>query len=267
MATALLDLPESGVWIHERQLYNIIGATSGEKFGRRDCLTCLVAGIEKGYWGNRTGKGKSKDFLSVEQGAMIGFAQEGTQHHVSFQKFGADELFPGGRLDSSPGVGKPRWFRSGEALVEVEDQLRIVNQLMGETAGLDEDTELRRQKNFIAFVKGDDQDGGFARHDVPYIAYEWRDIWGPGITANPKFPHRRRAFKPRDLKKIENYMRLMILASNKYGKLEVKEGQLVRSSSTRTSGGDVLPVTQPTKKKGEKKSKYNILLNVCRSSF
>ncbi len=157
--------------------------------------------------------------MNVEQGAKIGFSQEGSYHRVVFQRFGTDELFAGGRLDLAPGVGKPRWFRSGDALVDVEDQLRIVDQLMGETPEVDEDTKLCRQNSYMSFAKGVDQDGGFARHDVPYITYEWRDIWGPDIRAKTKFPHRCRAFNLNDLQKIENYTRLMILASNKYSNL------------------------------------------------
>ncbi len=48
----------------------------------------------------------------------------------------------------------------------------------------------------------------------------------------------------------------MILDSNKYGKLEVKEGEIARSIFSCLYWGDVLPVLAPTKKKGEKESKY-----------
>ena len=41
MADTLLGLPESGVWVHEKALYKVIGGTpgapmSGDKFGPRD---------------------------------------------------------------------------------------------------------------------------------------------------------------------------------------------------------------------------------------
>ncbi len=251
MADALLGLPESGVWLHERQLHPVVGATSGEKFGPRDCFSCVVDGIGKGYWGNK----KKNDFVDVAQGALVGFSEEGSKHNVAFQEYGRQENFPGGRLDTSPVVGKPRWFRSGETLCKhVEDQLKLVEQLMGEAPELQEDVALRRQHNYASFVKGIKEDGGYSRHDLPFVAYEWRDIWGEDIVANDRFPHMRRAFKPNDWIKIEQYMRLVIVASNKYGKLEVSDGVLGPSSSARPARGHVLPVEEPAKDSSKKRS-------------
>ena len=93
-------------------------------------MSCLVDGIEKGYWGRKT-RGK-EDFVDVSQGALIGFSQEGSNHHVKFQEFQRKEPFPAGRLDTSPVVAEPRWFRAGETLVEIQHQLQIVDELLGE---------------------------------------------------------------------------------------------------------------------------------------
>ena len=49
VAEALLNLPSSGVWIHEKALYNIIKVPSGDKFGPRHGLSFLIEGIKKGY--------------------------------------------------------------------------------------------------------------------------------------------------------------------------------------------------------------------------
>ncbi len=118
MADDLLGLPESGVWVHEKVLHKVIGATSGAKFGPCDCMSCLIEGIDKGYCGN-----KRKDFIKSRQGTMTGFSNEGSDYGITYQVFGDDELFPSGMLDVDLIVGRERWFRSGEALVEVNVQL------------------------------------------------------------------------------------------------------------------------------------------------
>ena len=236
MANSLLELPESGVWVHEMVLHKIVGTTSGPKFGHRDCLTFLIQGVEKGYWGNKKG-----DSIRCDHGALIGFAQEGTDHKIAYQNFGRDEPFPSGHLDTDPIFGRPRWFRSGQALMDVQLQLQIVEELMGESPGLKEDVELRRQANYSSFVKGIAEDGGYSRFDVPYVAYEYRDVWGADIAVNERYHHRRRAFKPKDFATIENYMRLMVAASNKAGgQLQVNDDKLIPSSSSRPARGNVI---------------------------
>jgi len=99
--------------------------------------------------------------------------------------------------------------------------------------------ELRRQNNYTSFVKGIEEDGGYARLDVLYVLYKYRHIWGEGIVANPKYAYMRRTFRPNDMAKIERYKMLMIIGSNKYGKLEVRNGDLLPSSSTRAARGNV----------------------------
>jgi len=256
MSDALLWLPESGVWVHEKALYKVIGGTpgapmSGDKFGPRDCMNCLLNGIDKGYWGN-----KKKDYIQLRQGAMTGFSDKKSEYGVAYQNFGDHKHFPSGKLDMDPAVGRPRWFRSGEALVEVNVQLQIAEELMGELPELDEEVEQRRQSNYTSFVKGVEEDGGYACFDIPYVAYKYRDIGGEDIVANDRYPYMRRAFKPKDLAKIEVYMRLIVIASNKFGKLEVQEGELVPSSSSCPARGDV---HQDRYRLDHKRSEYHIL--------
>ena len=73
-----------------------------------------------------------------------------------------------------------------------------------------EDVEERRQDNYTSFLKTLDKNGGYRKHDVPEIAYEYRDIWGPNIIINETFVKhgrvQRRAFKPVDLERIEYYL-------------------------------------------------------------
>ncbi len=68
---------------------------------------------------------------------------------------------------------------------------------------MDEDVKEYWQNNVMSFVKGIAKDGGYSRFDVSYIAYKWRDIWGQGIIANPRYAHTRRAFYPKDLKRLK----------------------------------------------------------------
>jgi len=75
--------------------------------------------------------------------------------------------------------------------------------------------------------------------DVPYVLYKYRHIWGEGIVANPKYAYMRRMFRPNGMAKIERYTMLMIIGSNKYGKLEVHDGDIIPSSSTRAARSDV----------------------------
>ena len=48
-----MDLPKAPVWIHEKVLYNLVGITGGKAHGRREVMTYLLQGIEKGYFGNK----------------------------------------------------------------------------------------------------------------------------------------------------------------------------------------------------------------------
>ena len=68
-------------------------------------------------------------------------------------------------------------------------------------------------------MKEIDEDGGFKRHVVPQVAYQFRDIWGENIRINERYVRDgialRRDFKPADLDRIEGIMRLMIVALDK----------------------------------------------------
>jgi len=73
------------------------------------------------------------------------------------------------------------------------------------------------------------------------VAYE--DVWvqlGVKKSKNPSRP-----YIPTDMQRIEDVMRLMIVASNTCGKLEVNNSQLVPSNSMRRSRGDGLDAMTP----------------------
>ena len=60
--------------------------------------------------------------------------------------------------------------------MNIDDQTRLVDDLVGESGNLPEDTAERRQCNYTRFMKQEQDDGGCSKFDVSQIAYEWRDI-------------------------------------------------------------------------------------------
>ena len=74
LSNNLLGLPNCGVWIHERQLYKLLKLSSGKYYGQRDCLTSIINGIEKGYWGNRRKPVLRRDLVelwALHRGAVL----------------------------------------------------------------------------------------------------------------------------------------------------------------------------------------------------
>ena len=74
LSNNLLGLPNCGVWIHERHLYKLLKLSSGKYYGQRDCLTSIINGIEKGYWGNRRKPVLRRDLVelwALHRGAVL----------------------------------------------------------------------------------------------------------------------------------------------------------------------------------------------------
>ena len=233
MAQLLLELPDSGVWIHEKSLSKLLKLPSGVNFGPRKALTFLIRGIQQGYWGDRRA-----DHIKCNFGCFD-LAEGESNSRVVYQKFGKPEAFVGGKeLEYDMKKVRPRWFKAGEPLMDVRTQLQIAEALLGETPGISEEVEQRRQRYHTSFLKCADEDGGYGKYDVPTVAYEFRDIWGEEVLANKKYVKdgyvQRRAFKPEDLIKIEYHMRMILVASNRIGKLHICRGQLVPHTSIRS---------------------------------
>ena len=68
------------------------------------------------------------------------------------------------------------------------------------------------------------------KDDVPTIAHEYLHVWGEGVKVNERFVQDsyiiRQAFHPADLNRIEGYVRLMVVALNRVGRLSIKDGKL-----------------------------------------
>lgn len=216
IAHSFNNIPDSPVWIHEKQIYDLASVPSGPKFGQRSSLSLLLKGMEDGYWGNK----RRKD--SIDTGLPIADFSESSAYRISYQEHGGLEQFLGGTLDSNPSTNHPRWFQFGSALTNVETQKEIVDNLIGKDSTLPKDVALRRKNNYTAFYQQKKNDDGYANFDVPSIAYKYRDIWGQDITPpNKDYINletgviQRRAFEPDDLSQIEFYLRMMLAASNK----------------------------------------------------
>ena len=229
----LMSPPSCPVWIHEKVLYSLLRVPSGHTFGQRAMLSCVLKSIDRGYCG-----AKREGRKVVMRHHVPGFCNEKNCSRVSFQFNGLGDSFENGSL-CEPTLSRPRWFRSVEALTDIKTQREIVQELMGDVDNLPEDVKQRRKSNYREFVGGEDVDQAFLRLDVPQIAYNFRDIWGEDIIPNHKYIIRGRVlcrvFCPKHMKRIEDFMRLFLVATNVYGKLHVSNGKLRPTKPSRRS--------------------------------
>ena len=170
LSNNLLGLPDCGVWIHEKQLYMLLKLPRGKYYGQRDCLTSIINGIEKGYWGNRRKPSATTGF-----GGIVGFASGSSTSRISFQKYGPFEQFEGGtdEVGDANNNVQPRYFIIGEPLCALRDQMAIVDELIGESNSLDVDVKNRRRDNFTKFYNYITDDGGYSEVDSPNIVSKY----------------------------------------------------------------------------------------------
>ena len=167
MEDALMGLPFSPVWIHEKAIFKLCRVPKGQSFGERASLTCLLKGIEKGYCGSRK---HPNQFVKLKH-HIPGFSSEkGNGTHISFQQYGDMECYSNGNLCDDSTSLKPRWFSSGKPLTNIATQREIVAQLLGEDQSLSEEESERRRLHFKSFVRGDTDAGGFSKFVVPRVA-------------------------------------------------------------------------------------------------
>ena len=233
MSHNILSIPPKPVWIHESALYHIIGVPrQGDYYGKRNILTCLINGLKKGYCGDaRRGKVTLPQFVDLSIDNTYG---------ITFQDFGAKEEFScGSNLPSC--LARPRWFISGPKLFDLDVQLAIVDDLTGVSNNISSDVvKARRSKHFMAFVRRESNDYGYSR-DIPTIVYHYhRHLDGYITTIDPKHISEKngvsaRAFDSTELDKVKDLLRLMIVASNRGGRLRVEHGSLTFIASERPS--------------------------------
>ena len=105
LATSLYNIPDSPVWIHEKQVHQLISLPSGPSFGPLNCLTLwLLSGMKDGYWGNK----KKGD--TVQTNLPLADFEESSTYRISIQKDGRQEELPVGTLANRTTSNKPRRF-------------------------------------------------------------------------------------------------------------------------------------------------------------
>ena len=148
----LMSLPPSPVWIHEKAMHKACRVPSGQAFGQRAVLNCVLRGIDKGFCGAKK-NGKRVDMLNH----IPGFSNENSGSNISFDTYGRAEEFSNGTLCDAT-KAKPKWFRgSSEPLTDVSTQIKLVAELMGDVNSLPDDVLERRHQNYQAFLKGGTQ--------------------------------------------------------------------------------------------------------------
>ena len=233
MAQSIMALPTSRVWLHEKVLYQIINAPQGQTFSQRTSLSCVIKGLKKGFCGDR----KRGDYMAL--GYCVDLAEEDNLYGVAYQIFGASELFSSGTLlDDTTAI--PRWFISGSPVMDLRVQNSIVSELVGESDVLPDSVNNRRSQNYMAFLRDDKNDGGFSRSDVPTVVFKFHAKLKSYVTSidhtfctNSSVSSR--AFIPSELERVKDLFRLMIVASNKGGKLRIAHYKFVIASSSRES--------------------------------
>ena len=233
LAKDMLNIPDNSVWIHENSLCNVVGIKGGVSYGKREVMTYLLQGIKKGMFGNKRSG-------STE----LGYSSTLNEHdpneyniNMSYQNYGVRQVFDGGLLQTDESISRARWFRKGTPYTDVKTQNKIVNALIGNEKGLTDEKVSRRRNNFAAFIRNDGtDDAGYERNDVMGIIYEYEDELDICYNKSGRY-------EPADLERVKDVLRLMIVASGKTGKLEVRNGVLVSSKSVRAVRGDTQRAT------------------------
>lgn len=237
LVEAMMNLPQAPVWIHEKALYNLVGITGGRTYGRNEVLTYLLQGIKKGYFGNT----RDKDVITLTYGASNLFEESNNnEYNMTCQHYGVREKFQRGSLCKKEQNVQPRWFQKGVAPFDVNTQTDVVDELIGESNELETSVASRRPNNFAAFVRNDGtDDAGYERKDVMHIISDYEDELDICRNASERY-------HSDDLERVKDVLRLMIVASGKAGKLEVRNGQLVPNKSLRAARGDIVDTTTKT---------------------
>jgi hypothetical protein len=162
----LIALSACDVWIHEKALFKILRLPRGDCYGFCDYLSAIIQGIEQGFWGSK------QSILIRCNHTISAFTIENSGNRISYQWYGRAEVFVGGWLDDKAVTNQPRWFKIRTTLCDINTQQKIVDDLLGECAGLSDDTLERCQNNSYKFYIGD-EDGGFSQYDVPTIAFKY----------------------------------------------------------------------------------------------
>lgn len=244
---SLMTTPDCPVWIHEKQLYRILSIPTGTYFGRYHSLSCIINTIRKGTGGNK----RKRTMVTVDanySGCQFSITSD-SAYRVGYQFFGMRENFESGANKSDVNLA-PRWFKFGDVPFTCATQKEIVAEAMGDDkAQLDPAVAERRRVQYEDFMSGAAAANGYTNVDIPMMAFSFKDqlsgmltrVSKEHIVENDKgvvVSVGRRAFDLSELSRFEDLVRLMLAASNEYGRLRLSNNQFIvqmPSKSTRTS--------------------------------
>ena len=241
LIATFMTSPAFDAWIHERHIHKILRLSPSATHGQYHALSCIITTITTGKGGNS----KKNTHLTVDSNyAHCTFdVSPRNVHQVAFQPYGRHESFDAGTLNGTVQM-VPRWFRFGPSTCsDLSTQLAIVADAIGSSSELDDSTRKRRQLNFKSFYYHKEDDG-YARNEVPSIAYKFFDylhtIFKTPLNTQYIATRKdgspdisRRAFDDRELLHFEGVLRKMIVASTQYGNLRVSNGDWVESLTDR----------------------------------
>lgn len=243
LIATLMSLPPCDVWVHERNIYKVLGVKSHNTHGEYHALSCIITTIKKGKGGNK----RSNTQFTVDAkyaGCSLQPSSDNT-HNVSFSEHGSLEYFDGGGLNDDAVLQKPHWFRFGHSTCcELSTQLAIIAEATGDmSVNMDDTTRNRRQRQFKNFIYERDDDG-YSRSDIPFIAYKFyhqlQNVFKTDINMKYIATKKdgtvdisRRAFVGMELNKFEGLLRQMLAASTIRGNFRVSNGTWVSSLTDR----------------------------------
>jgi len=240
----LMEFPECSYWIHEKVVADFIGIGRSDEFGQSKLLSSLLACVKNGHGGKR----RNKNSFKLTGVNMVDLTHENNGSRVCCQGFGLREEFQGGILATEPDFRIPRWFKFGnQCQPKVCTQLIVANELIGNCnvsflsaadPGVIPKFALKRRRqsyaNFFKSKRGECVP--YRNYDIPVIIKNCIHLWPDIKTALPddfeEREPRRRTFSPEHLDRIEEDLRLLLVVSNKIGKLEVRRDVLRASRST-----------------------------------
>ena len=227
----LNDIPDCNFWIHEKQLTTYLRLPGGPKHGPGDALTALLACMKKGFGGRKRDK-------NVVMTGLEAVDLADSTNRIFFQRWGANEQFPGGTLSQEVGSRQPRWFRFGfGCVIDVKEQTRIAQELTGKmpldelggpmSVGIPRATSRQRADLYLKFYRGRENEcKPFLNKDVPLIAFRYCSLWeGIRLTAwgevNQSKQILQRWFEYDDLCTIEADFRMILMCTGTCGKLQM----------------------------------------------
>lgn len=208
ITSKLLGAESSSVWWSEGTVGKNIGLKSTPMKGVREVLTRVLNSISKGYAG-----GKKDGYRTGHVMANLYDENNGTKVRVT--QHGRAVSFEGGTLSDDTSKNKPRYFAFGNPRFTINDQMSIDLAIVGRDDSLVATARKRREDNWRKWFRGERDDGGYGRFDVPAIVHgmaSWCQL--PHSTSYPPLlglilTTRRRLFMPIWMKRMLMKMEMM----------------------------------------------------------